>query len=658
MPPKVQKPQNWTFTLIHATISERRHREKDWLCTSSVENAVLNLKQETLLADAMGSRGNANREPNHVLIVPRQGAQALKLGLGSRDGAIPRDADYMLGYCPGANILVIRESLRSADQQIRLRFKSQSDKDQVLGLFQSLGFQARPMQSSRRQPTPLQQFRSSSVAGDFQTSAATQPYSSRHNASAIRQEYQGRLGSPPGTQFPSEGSHSIPRASSVAVQTYRPLTSVSQRAGPVHQSSNGFEKPYTFSRSRTAFTEMPNEYASQTAPSNTEYRFAASTPSTISQRRPSVRPPPASQDFRHWNLSPSTDEVTFAKYDERTTRPSSSTQIQDMLPPRRQLPFSVGSRAEKEVPEMSITQMGTTHPGTPEPNQHSQGVIKQGKIFRPHPSEIEPAKVQGSAERGNGAQTTRINFVKRKEAGMIDNPSYKKQKCSSQTTLISTSPIPLPAISSAHFQCRALSRAPGLATRHEQQPSSEAIENDGINQEVKDAVDFASVNKAQSAETDVVRHAQGTIGRGSSSVDAPPTMSVEGVDQAPPIRAMVPVQYTDGVDASLDSPRPVLTNMDHGTQTEHIPSGSSEKTEELFIARFKLMWDIRNLHQTSFHRLLDTSKPNHRIDENRILEDLEQGAIDLCQVAIDRYGPEVGDIPYEKLLKAIMGPRY
>lgn len=77
MPPKVQKPQNWTFTLIHATISERRHREKDWLCTSSVENAVLNLKQEILLADAMGSRGNANREPNHVLIVPRQGAQAV-----------------------------------------------------------------------------------------------------------------------------------------------------------------------------------------------------------------------------------------------------------------------------------------------------------------------------------------------------------------------------------------------------------------------------------------------------------------------------------------------------------------------------------------------------------------------------------------------------
>ncbi|KAK1495410.1 uncharacterized protein CCOS01_10701 [Colletotrichum costaricense] len=658
MPPKVQKPQNWTFTLIHATISERRHREKDWLCTSSVENAVLNLKQEILLADAMGSRGNANREPNHVLIVPRQGAQALKLGLGSRDGAIPRDADYMLGYCPGANILVIRESLRSVDQQIRLRFKSQSDKDQVLGLFQSLGFQARPMQSSRRQPTPLQQFRSSSVAGDFQTSAATQPYSSRHNASAMRQEYQGRLGSPPGAQFSSEGSHSIPRASSVAVQTYRPSTSVSQRAGSVHQSSNGFEKPYTFSRSRTAFTEMPNEYASQTAPPNTEYRFAVSTPSTIFQRRPSVRPPPASQDFHHWNLSPSTDEVTFAKYDERTTRPRSSTQIQDMLPPRRQLPFSVGSRADKEAPEMSITQMGTTHSGTPEPNQDSQGVIKEGKILRPHTSEIEPAKVQGSAERGNGAQTTRINFVKRKEAGMIDNPSYKKQKCSSQTTLISTSPIPLPAISSAHFQRRALSRAPGLATRHEQQPSSEAIENGGINQEVKDAVDSASVNKAQSAETDVVRHAQGTIGRGSSSVDAPPTMSVVGVDQAPPIRAMVPVQYTDRVDASLDSPRPVLTNMDHSTQTEPTPSGSSEKTEELFIARFKLMWDIRNLHQTSFHRLLDTSKPNDRIDENRILEDLEQGAIDLCQVAIDRYGPEVGDIPYEKLLKAIMGPRY
>ncbi|KXH50995.1 hypothetical protein CNYM01_09888 [Colletotrichum nymphaeae SA-01] len=657
MPPKVQKPQNWTFTLIHATISERRHREKDWLCTSSVENAVLNLKQEILLADAMGSRGNANREPNHVLIVPRQGAQALKLGLGSRDGAIPRDADYMLGYCPGANILVIRESLRSVDQQIRLRFKSQSDTDQVLGLFQSLGFQARPMQSSRRQPTPLQQFRSSSVAGDFETSAATQPYS-RHNASLMRQDYRGRLGSPPGTQFPSERNHSIPRASSVAVQTYRPLTSVSQRAGSVHQSSNGFGTPYTFNRSRTAFTEMSNEYASQKASSNTEYRSAVPTPSTISHRRPSVRSPPASQDSRHWNLSPSADEVAFAKYDERTTRPSSSTQIQDMLPPRRQLPFSVGSRAEKEAPKIRTAQMGTTHPGTPEPNQDSQGVTKEGNILRPHSSEIESAKIQGSAERGNGAQTTRINFVKRKEAGMTDNSSYKKQKYSSQTTLISTSPILLPAISSAHFQRRALSRATGLATGHERQPSSEAIENGGINQGVKDAVDSASVNKTQSAEVYVVRHAQGTIGRGSSSVDAPPTMSVEEVDQALPVRAMIPVQYTDRVDASLNSPRPVSTNMDHSTQTDPVPSGSSEKEEELFIARFKLMWDIRNLHQASFHRLLDTSRPNHRIDEKKALEDLEQGAIDLCQVVIDRYGPEVGDIPYEKLLKAITVPGY
>ncbi|KAK1725968.1 uncharacterized protein BDZ83DRAFT_274475 [Colletotrichum acutatum] len=551
MPPKVQKPQNWTFTLIHAAVSERRHREKDWLCTSSVENAVLNLKQEILLADAMGSRGNANREPNHVLIVPRQGAQALKLGLGSRDGAIPRDADYMLGYCPGANILVIRESLRSVDQQIRLRFKSQSDTDQVLGLFQSLGFQARPMQSSRRQPTPLQQFRSSSVAGDFQTSAAIQPYSSRHNASFMRQEYyQGRLGSPPGTQFPSEGHHSIPRASSVAAQTYRPLTSVSQRAGSVHQSINEFGTPHTFNRSRTAFKEMPNEYASQTASSNTEYRSAVPTPSTNSHRRPLVRSPPALQDFRNWNLSPSADEVAFAKYDERTSR------------------------------------------------------------------------------------------------------------CSSQAKLISTSPIPLPAISSAHFQRRALSRAPSLAIGHVQRPSSEAIESGGINQGLRDAVDSASANTMQSAEIEAVRHAQGTIDRGSSSVDAPPTISVEGVDQAPPIRAVIPVQYTEGTDAGLDFLRPVLTNMAHGTQTEPTPSGSSEKEEELFIARFKLMWDIRNLHQTSFNRLLDTSKPNHRIYEKEALEELEQDAIDLCQVAIDRYGPEVGEVPYEKLLKAIMVPGY
>lgn len=514
------------------------------------------------------------------------------------------------------------------------------------------------MQSSRRQPTPLQQFRSSSVAGDFQTSATTQPYSSRHKASLMRQDYRGRLGSPAGIQFLSEENHSISRASSVAAQTYRPLTSVSQRAGSIHQSSNGFGTSHTFNRSGTAFTEIPNEYVSQTASPNTEYRSGVPTPSTSSHRRPSVRSPPALQDFRNWNFSPSADEVAFAKYDEQTTRPRSSTQIQDMLPPRRQLPFSVGSRAENKVHERSTTQLGTTQPETLEHNQESQGVRKEGQILRLRTSENEPIEVQGSAERGNGAQTTRINFVKRKEADVTDNLSYKKQKCSSQTTLISTSPIPRPAISSAHFQRRALSRDLSLATGHEQQPSSGAIENGGINQGVKNAADSASVNTTHSAEIDVVRHAQGTIGRGSSSMDAPPTMSVERVDQAPPIRALIPVQYTDRIDASLDSTRPVLTSMDHSTQTEPTPSGSSEKEEELFIARFKLMWDIRNLHQTSFHRLLDTSKPNHRINEKEALEELEQGAIDLCQVAIDRYGPEVGDIPYEKLLKTIMVPGY
>ncbi|KAK1689107.1 hypothetical protein BDP55DRAFT_654243 [Colletotrichum godetiae] len=507
------------------------------------------------------------------------------------------------------------------------------------------------MQSSRRQPTPLQRFRSSSVAGEIHTSTTTQPYSSRHNASLMRQDSQHRLISPLETQFLPEGSHSIPRASSVAPQTYRPLTSVSQRAGSVHQSSHGFATPHTFNRSRTTFTDIPHEYVSHIASPNTEFMSAVPTPSTISRQRTSMRSPPALKAVRNWNLSPSADEVAFAKYDEQTTRPSSSAQIQDMLPPRRQLPFPVGSGTEKKSP-------GTTHPGTPELNQDSQGVSKEGQILRPRTTCNEPTEGPGSAERGKGAQTTRNNFVKRKEAGVIDNTSYKKQKCSSQTTLISTSPVPLPNISSAHFQRRAISRAPSLAIGQEQRPLPESIESGGINHGIKEAVAYASVNTMESAEIEIVGRAQGTNSRGSFSVGARPTMSVEGGNQVPPTRVMIPAQRAEGIDASVDMPRQVLTNMDHSTQTEPVPSGSSENEEALFIARFKLMWDIRNLHQTSFHRLLDTSKPNHRISEKRVLEELEQSAIDLCQVAIDRYGPEVGNIPYEKLLKAIMVPGY
>ncbi|KAK1634338.1 hypothetical protein BDP81DRAFT_57617 [Colletotrichum phormii] len=508
------------------------------------------------------------------------------------------------------------------------------------------------MQSSRRQPTPLQQFRSSSVAGDFHTSTTTQPYSSRHNASLMRQDSQHRLISPLGTQIVPEGSHSIPRASSVAAQTYRPLTSVSQRAGSVHQSSHGFATSHTFNRSRTAFTEIPNEYVSHTASPNTEFMSAAPTPSTVSRQRPSMRSPPALQDVRNWNLSPSADEVAFTKYDEQTTRPSSRAHIQDMLPPRRQLPFSVGSGTEKKITK------GTTHPGTPELNQDSRGVSKEGPLLRPRTSDNEPTEGPGSAERGKGAQMTRTNFDKRKDADVIDNTSYKKQKCSSQTTLINKSPIPLPTISSAHFQRRALSRTSSLVIGQEQRPSPESIEIGGINHGIKDAVASASLNTMESAEIDIVRRAQGTINRGSFSADSRPTMSVEGCDQVPSTRVMIPVQRAEAVKESVDMPRQGLTNMGHGTQTEPVPSGSSGKEEELFIARFKLVWDIRNLHQTSFHRLLDPFKPKHRIDEKRVLEELEQSAIDLCQVAIDRYGPEVGDIPYEKLLKAIMVPGY
>ncbi|OHE98053.1 hypothetical protein CORC01_06722 [Colletotrichum orchidophilum] len=651
MPPKGQKPQNWTFTLIHAAVSERRHREKDWLCTSNVENAVLNLKQEKLLADAMGSRASVYKEPNHVLIVPRQGAQALKLGLGSRDRIIPKDAEYMLGYCPGTNILVIRESLRSIDQQIRLRFKSQSDLDQILGLLQTLGFQAKPMQASRRQPTPLQYLRSSSVAGDYHAPATTQPYSSGYNARLTQHKYQRRLGSPMKSQFFPEGSHPIPRANSVAAQTHRPSTSGSQREVSIHRSSDGFSTPHTLNRARTAFTEMPSEYASHTTPTNTEYLPTVPTPSTTSRRRPSVRSPPLLQHYSNWNIGPSADEAAFAEYDKQTTRPSSSTQFQDMLPPRRHLPFPVGARVEKELPEGNTTQSGIS-----ELNQESQGASKEEEALRPPTPDTETAGRPEAAERDKAAPKTRINFIKRNNADSIDNSTSKKQKYLPQTKRISTSPILPPNIPSAHFQRRTISRAPGLVIEQEERRLGEVMEKSGINDGKTGVTASASVSMTKPAEIDILRRARGAIEMCSSDADMRSKMSVEEGDSDPPSRAAVPVQHTERTDTGITMPRPSLTRIDNGTQTEPVPCSSSEKEEALFVAKFKLMWEIRDLHQTSFHGLLDTAEPNHRIDEKKTLEELEQNVIDLCQVAIDRYGPEVGDLPYEKLLKAIMVP--
>ncbi|GKT57727.1 hypothetical protein ColTof4_09712 [Colletotrichum tofieldiae] len=79
--------------------------------------------------------------------------------------------------------------------------------------------------------------------------------------------------------------------------------------------------------------------------------------------------------------------------------------------------------------------------------------------------------------------------------------------------------------------------------------------------------------------------------------------------------------------------------MDQGTQTLPDLSDTSAKDDDVFVAKFQLM-------------------SQQRIDETQVFKELEQNTIDLCQAAIDRHGLVMGDIPYEKLLGAIMQPRH
>lgn len=69
--------QNWSFTLIFVTVRQRPSREYSWDTISNVENGVLTIKQEKLLASSIGAAGNTSGQPNHVLVIPMKRGQAV-----------------------------------------------------------------------------------------------------------------------------------------------------------------------------------------------------------------------------------------------------------------------------------------------------------------------------------------------------------------------------------------------------------------------------------------------------------------------------------------------------------------------------------------------------------------------------------------------------
>ncbi|OHW98610.1 hypothetical protein CSPAE12_02705 [Colletotrichum incanum] len=323
-----------------------------------------------------------------------------------------------------------------------------------------------------------------------------------------------------------------------------------------------------------------------------------------------------------------------------------------MLPPRRELPFSLGKQAEPTAPKRPREQPELSGLGW-----SSTKASREEEVFQqPTPQTI--SKPVLSAEQAKKSQQTRLLVFERKDNNIIDNPVTKKKKPDSSPKPISTSPIPLPIIPSAPFKRKVIVRRPDVPSNPYYPLPNRTVQNVGDKIRSRGLVATPSSNATSSVEAASARELGVAGATELLATDTSSTSSEEEVDLDSTPAMPKPAKTSVIADGNNVLPKPTSTKMDQGTQTLNDLSDPSAKDDDLFVAKFQLMWDIRSLQQACFQRLLTDSRTQQHIDETKVFKELEQNTVDICQAAIDRYGLAMGDIPYEKLLNAIMQPRY
>lgn len=77
--------------------------------------------------------------------------------------------------------------------------------------------------------------------------------------------------------------------------------------------------------------------------------------------------------------------------------------------------------------------------------------------------------------------------------------------------------------------------------------------------------------------------------------------------------------------------------------------------EELFAAKYKLMWDAQTLKKNGYDWLCKQPESKRQELHEKQFAELFDGTLGLVQSAIDEYGPAVRNIPFEKLMTAMRG---
>ncbi|KAK2049898.1 hypothetical protein LZ31DRAFT_549083 [Colletotrichum somersetense] len=643
-----RKLQSWAFTLSQACVRQKLFNALEWDTISMLDNAVITIKQEKLLANAMGSRGQLTKEPNHVLVVPLQDRPALKLGLGSRDGKIAPEFVYGVRYKQEMGSMSIRAKSHDMTRDLVLQFKNRGDQDQVLRLFHDLAIRVESLRGFTRQSASRQPFRSSSVTGNYPSSSTSHPFTPGRSTTPLHQHYSVRPGS-------SLSNHTVPderisssRARNVHGNEHQPMSSTSHRNETSLHSYLSMEPSHRYERSRTAFTDrqgMGTHFrSSQYAP------VLHSTPSTHHRRPQTFSPPVVDLESA---FSP-VDESLLLEIDQPRSRLSSGAALRDMLPPRRELPFLSGKQPEPTVQKRSQEQSKFL-------DQRSGSMeASQGKEALQQPTPQTISKPQLSAEQTEKPQQKRVLVIKRKDCELISNPVTKKQKSDSSKKAVSTSPIPLPTILSAAFRRKAIVRQTDAPTAPSNQPPNHAAQKVNEQTGSEGLVTASSYNTAYPAETVLAEGSKNAHVTEASAADSSSTSLEEAPESEVNLESIsyvtMPQKTPVITDGGIVLPKLTFKKMDQGTQTLPVSSGTSAKDEDVFVAKFQLMWDIRKLQQACFQRLLTDIGTPHRMEDTKALEELEKNTIDLCQAAIDRYGIAMCDMPYEKLVNAIIRP--
>ncbi|OBR09334.1 hypothetical protein CH63R_08099 [Colletotrichum higginsianum IMI 349063] len=629
----------WAFTLAHACVRQRLFHEYEWDTISQLENAVITIKQERLLARFIESRDHPSKEPNHVLTVPLQGHQALRLGLGSRDGNIAPEFTYALRYKQETGTVNIKLRADDITKEVALQFKNSNDQDQVLRLFQGLGLRLESYRGPPRQQVSHQPSWSSSMASNSQSMSENQSFEFSRSATSLRHYNSDRLS----LVLPDERDASL-RPRSVLANGQRPATSLGQHNRANRQSSFSLGASLPSEKARTASTDRRGMKTHYMPSPHRQCTPALLSTSATHPRPPQSYSPPLIQ-HREMYLSPSVESLSIDEVAKSISRPASNAEFRDMLPPRRELPFILGKQTESTTPKRSGEQSEDLNP------KRSSTRVSQGTDFNQQPTPQTISKTGLSVEQAEKPPQRRLLVIKRKDNDAVENSVVKKRKSDLPSKPVSTSPILLPIVPSAPFKRKPIVRQSGKSS-NPGYPSfnSAAQKSDNVGSGcLGSALTFDTI---ESGEMTPVKELQSMDATHLRAADKSSNLSGIHVN-LDPTSATLAIQNRNSASLEL-----ISTNTDRSTQTLSDLSDTSAKDDDLFVAKLKLMWDIRSLQEACFQRLLADARTQQPTNEIEVFEELEQNIIDICQVAIDRHGPAMADIPCGKLVTAIMELEY